>query len=267
MRAKILLTCLAALLRLPSAFASLPDDEAWLAQRFADLYAAVSDSARQRANAAISERLSGTLTQDGAFDYPFASLTRMGKIMSDDATLRAFSWNYRQDNGTYGYECFFLWRKKGKERVYHLSTNKGTKPDNNVQYNANDWYGSLYYSIFAIRGDYYLLGYSTCNDITKLKVIDVLSIRGDDMSLGAPVFGEGKKARLREVFEYSAKAQMTLTYDPDGNRFVFDHLSPSEPALKGMYQFYGPDFSYESLTLKKKRWIRNDDIDIKNPLP
>ena len=66
------------------------------------------------------------------------------------------------------------------------------------------------------------------------------------------------------MFEYSNNAVMNISYEPKEKRFVFDHLSPENPNLKGMFQYYGPDFTYDALTLKKKRWTLTEDIDIKN---
>ena len=262
-----LLTCLILLVQLLPLQAGLLDDERTTIELFNRLYQATDDSARQAANQSLREHLAVVLTHDSAFDYPFASVTHMGKVMSDDGAVRIISWNYRQDAGTYGYEAFVMHRQKGKVRVNNLSASKGIKPKESDKYNAKNWYGSLYYNIFAIKGTYYLLGYSTYNDITKIKVIDVLSFSGSDLELGAPVFAVGKKNNLRKVFEYSAKAQMSIQYDAETNRFIFDHLSPSEPALKELFQFYGPDFSYEALSLKKKRWILEDDVDVKSKLP
>ncbi|MBP5260082.1 MAG: hypothetical protein J6Z12_05585 [Paludibacteraceae bacterium] len=264
---KFILTGITLLASLLTASAGWKADEARIARTFEALYAAGTDSARSAVNQTLRSQLATVLQQDSAFDYPFADIRQMGKVMSNDANLRIISWNYRQDNGTYGYEAFILRKHKGKILVKNLSSNEGFKPKDNVVYNAKNWYGSLYYNIFAIKGTYYLLGYSTYNDITKIKVIEVLSWNGNELQLGAPLFADGKKNRMRKVFEYSAKAQMSIQYDAENNRFVFDHLSPSEPALKGLYQYYGPDFSYEALSLKKKRWMLEDDVDVKNPMP
>jgi len=45
---------------------------------------------------------------------------------------------------------------------------------------------------------------------------------------------------------------------------VFDHLSPSKPSLVGVYEFYGPDFSYDGYKFEKGMLELYPDIDIRN---
>ena len=264
MNKTLLIILTVTILALP-AWAGMNDTETALCQTFDALRAADSDSAIIACNEQLCE-LMVTATNDAAcFDYGFDNVWNMGKVYSDDLTLRIFSWNYRLSDGSYGYEAFFVQKKKSKLLTKHLSTKSAIKPSEKRTYSAKDWYGSLYYNAFAYKNRYILLGYSMYTDITKVKVIDVLDIDGNSLTLGEPVFLITSKPQNRCVFEYSSKANMNIEYDPAGNRFVFDHLSPSEPAFEGVYTYYGPDFTYDAVvSLKKKLWKLVSDIDIKN---
>ena len=77
---------------------------------------------------------------------------------------------------------------------------------------------------------------------------------------GFPKFGdaifvsENGKIKRRLIFEYKAGVVMSLKYEEDREAIVFDHLSPSEPQLEGLYSYYGPDFTYDMLEFKEGKW-------------
>ncbi len=195
-----------------------------------------------------------------------SAYNNVGSIMSDDGKLRIISWNNRTQDGVFEYYTYFIYKKKHNARsiVKKMVCKNAKKPDNKGDYNANNWYGCLYYSAFAIKKGYMLLGYQTYRDISRVKVIEPLKINGDEFVLGDNVFQCGDKKWSRAVFEYSSNTTMSIEYDPFGRRFIFDHLSPENPNLSGIYQYYGPDFTYDAFTLKKKLWRLTEDIDIKN---
>lgn len=228
-----------------------------------------NDSAIIAANNAFDKTFGERIRLEDAFYAPLDSLTQVGKIMSDDGKLRIISWNYKLSGGKYGYNCYFLYkeRKNKPAKVYRLSTTKAFRPADNKSYNAANWYGSLYYSATRYRDGYLLLGFGTCNDISKIKLIEPLTIEEKRLKFGEKIFkpyAGSNKTVQRVIFEYSSAADMNLSYDKNGRRFVFDHLSPEQASMEGMYQYYGPDFSVDALTVKKKFWTLMESIDIRN---
>ena len=93
-----------------------------------------------------------------------------------------------------------------------------------------------------------------------MAAIKILKSNGVDYWSGNGWTGQPLLAK----WSNQAKANMNIEYDPEHQRFIFDHLSPSEPAFEGVYAYYGPDFTFDSLALKKKLWTLESDIDIKN---
>lgn len=190
----------------------------------------------------------------------------IGSIISTDGKLRILSWNLRNADGTFDYWTYFIYKKKGKAKgvVSKVVRQNAIKPSITGKYNANNWYGCLYYKAVAEKTGYILLGYQTYSDISRVKVIEPIEINGNNIVFGNDIFNIKGKKQSRVVFEYSANAVMNITYNQSTNSFVFDHLSPENPNLTGMFQYYGPDFTYDALSLKKKLWMLTEDLDIKN---
>lgn len=212
------------------------------------------------------QKVDSILKVSDPFKADLSAMQNVGSVMSDDGKLRIISWNRRDENGIFEYYNYFIYKKKskGKPVIQKFVCNNAFKPEDKKKYSANNWYGCLYYKAVAIKGGYILLGYQTYRDISRVKLIESLKIEDNSFTLGDRVFYLGKNPQERAVFEYSANAVMSIDYDASARRFIFDHLSPENPNLKGMFQYYGPDFTYDALTLKKKRWMLKEDIDIKN---
>ena len=71
-------------------------------------------------------------------------------------------------------------------------------------------------------------------------------------------------ARDRIVFEYSSEVAMTLRYDENLGKIVFDHLAPLHPIYHEVYQFYGPDGSYDAFEFREGIWVKQEDVDARN---
>ena len=56
---------------------------------------------------------------------------------------------------------------------------------------------------------------------------------------------------VKNHLEYSAKVQMSLTWNEKMNMLVFDHLSPSKPSYTGNYSITDPILPMTASSLKK----------------
>lgn len=241
------------------------EEEVLLVPLFEQFRQEIDDSTRLVLNEEIEKLFTLALQKENAFDYSFSQIKSIGSVYSDNHLVRIISWNYMLNDKQYAYSSFILKKKNKKDtfpKVYPISCLKAIKPHINKVYYANNWYGSLYYKIIHQKGKYLLLGYSNYQDITKLKVIDVLQFKGKRISFGSRMFKITRRSQQRLVFEYSPKAMMNISYETKKKRFVFDHLMPHDLAFDKMYQFYGPDFTYDALIYKKKMWRLIQDIDI-----
>jgi hypothetical protein len=114
--------------------------------------------------------------------------------------------------------------------------------------------------------DYTLIGWDGNDKLTQRKFIDVLYFKSN----GIPTFGKdlfkvpGKFVK-RLMFEYSTEVAMSLKYNEERKQIIYSHLAPNtiDPTLEGQFQYYGPDGSFDALTLKKGKWYQETDIDIR----
>lgn len=234
---------------------------------FIELDSSENDSITLSLNEKIKKEVTAFAREDENFYTISLGCGRIGSVISPDNKLKIISWNYKLSDGAFAYEAIVIKNtggKKAKVKVWNTSCQEAFKPAENKRYSLNKWYGALYYSILPWKGDYILLGYSTYNNISKVKVIDVLSFENKKPSFGEKVFKKENKTYQRMVFEYSYMANMSLVYNAERKEFVFDHLSPEEPSMKGLYQYYGPDFSVDVLKENRKYWELKEDVDVRN---
>lgn len=240
---------------------------------FAKIAATNNKAEKEEINNKVIDIFKHILSDDDSFDYPFDSLKYVGKMYSDDKKLRIYNWNLSHIDGTFSYYGFLQYYHKQKKKflVYPLIDKKNeiAEPKTEVL-SADRWFGALYYQIihhtYKKRDYYTLLGWDGNDLFTNRKVVEILSFSGSGVPrFGAPLIKANRKLYKRLIFEYSNRVSMLLKYFPKDKRIVFDHLSPAEPKYKDMYQYYGPDFSYDSFVLEKGRWYFKGDIDFRNP--
>lgn len=217
----------------------------------------------------INNYLENALNLPEAIKYPFDSLKFLGKINSEDENVRILTWNLPLADGTNRYFGFIIFKpSEGETRVFRLTDiSPDMTGDEFSELTADNWYGCLVYDIIDIKysGDtwYTLLGYDPNNIFITRKLIDVLWFRDNKPVFGKPVFRNKTNLQYRIFFKYSAKVQMTLKWDQRLDMIVFDHLSPSDPAYKDNFTYYGPDFTYNGLKLEKGIWVLHENIDVR----
>ena len=57
---------------------------------------------------------------------------------------------------------------------------------------------------------------------------------------------------------------MSLKYYKRKNQIVFDHISPTKASLKGIEEFYGPDFTLDTFQWKSGKWNGKPNIEMRN---
>ncbi len=264
------------------------------------LHAAKKDGTRKKAHLAFRDLLKETLKRkEAAFSHPFSELSqKMAVLGTGTDKFRLFNWNLPKNDLTHEYFLYMLIRRpdgsidikhaqdgsvaKDKTTTRRRSTDRGKKrgreqkerPDGRpIEYErrkVSNWPGALYYELIPFenarhgRTEYILLGWDGNDKMSNKKLIDVLSFgRNDEVRFGSNVFtGEGK-TKTRVLFEYTAKATMSLKYQEDKDRIVFDHLSPKQSNLEGMYEYYGPDLSFDAYQHEDGAWHFERDVEAK----
>ncbi len=220
------------------------------------------DAQKDSLNDIILNSFEKILKQEKSFYHSFSRLNSVGIINSQDGLLRLFNWNVFYSNGTNKYFAFVQHKKKRRKahKLYRLSDTGNLVAGNSNEVLPNSkWYGCLYYSIKEVKvgknKTYMLMGWDAANDFSNKKVLDVLYFSRRKLFLGKPIISYKKQIVSRLVFEYAEQAQMLLRYDDKYNMIIWDHLSPSESSLKGQYEYYGPDGTYDGLRFERNKWI------------
>jgi hypothetical protein len=229
---------------------------------------------RYNANYKFIKTLVDALKIPNSFSFPFDSLKTISIQSSPDKHFRIFSWYVMNDDGSYRfYGTIQMNSPDGKLQMYPLVdyTPSFTHPADSITTNDR-WYGALYYSVIPVLNHvqtpyYILLGWKGNTVRSTKKVIDVLYFKDKKAYFGMPVFDGGKEnaGKSRIIFEYTRRASMVLNFDLQSEMLIFDHLAPPDDRLKGNYEFYGPDFSYDGYKLVNGRWRLEEDIEVKNP--
>ncbi len=241
--------------------------EAELATLLDSLRAAKNDDAKNNWNAQFKKQMEQTLNEPTALTYNFTKLKTIGIINSPDNLVRIVSWNVEQDDQSQRYFAYVLKgdERKPEHKVIELVDNSFMLPARTDDVlDANNWYGALYYKIIPVEKNnktyYTLLGWDGNTTSSNIKLIDVLYFSGNSLKLGAPLFKAGDDTRKRVYMEHSEKTVMSLRWDEDQNRIMFDHLSPETPTMEGFFEYYVPDMSYDAYEFNGNKWMLVEDV-------
>ncbi|HKR04992.1 MAG TPA: hypothetical protein VJY62_10175 [Bacteroidia bacterium] len=231
-----------------------------------------SDSVRSLSALLFRANFEDLLHDPASFNYAFDSLKNVSVLLSGDKKVRIYTWilpSISKDKYTYFGFVQLYDKKLNKVTLFNLEdTILPTEEAEKKSLTAKNWYGALYYKIIEnkLKGAkiYTLLGWRGNNRQTTIKVIDVLVLNKEIPKFGVPVFKTEKGFKHRIIFEYTSQAVMSLRYNEKKKMIVFDHLSPSNPDLKGKYEYYGPDMTYDAFKFKSGKWNFLKNIEIGN---
>jgi|SRR5690554_353717 len=231
---------------------------------------AENDEKRVMGNQQLIETLEEELNKEGAFSYPFTAVKSLGILTSPDSMIRIFNWNIPLDDGTYAYGAFVLKAEEdGEYKLIQLHAIDTDTIDLDAFIgNKNHWPSALYYELIQKkaynRTYYFLLAWDGHNRLTNRKWIDVFWFNKEgELQVGAPIFKNKNNPGIhRVVFRYASQNKMGLSYRKDLDRIEFDHLSPPRSSLKGIYEYYGADFSHDAYYWKGNYWEYKPTIDI-----
>ena len=104
------------------------------------------------------------------------------------------------------------------------------------------------------------MGYDANNQSSSIKLIDVLYFTGNKPNFGYPFFDTKEGRSRRIILEHANKATISLKYDSERDKIIFDHLTPQSPGLKEFRSHYIPDMSYDAFSWDGKQWVLEEDI-------
>ncbi|NOQ73095.1 MAG: hypothetical protein GQ574_13905 [Crocinitomix sp.] len=244
--------------------------EAEINQQLEIVRAAKDDNQRYLENESLKDLVESILARPGSLTYPFASFQSMSTISSPDGAFRIFNWNIEDNVGLNSHYCYMILPSRGEKpnQVIEFKEDKVTIPPRPANMlTPNNWYGALYYKIIPVRKGsktmYTMIGYNGAGRSTNRKMLDVFYFKGKKLRMGYPIFQESEtSSRLvrRVFFEHSEKAKISVNMNTQLDAIVFDHLVPETADLKGMYEFYVPDMTYDAYRWEGDIWRYNVDL-------
>ena len=238
-------------------------------QKYSQLmhHAAVLEE-RLSAGAKFETLLDDLLEMQDGFTFQSTSVKLLSVLHSPDKVFRVFTWNIPLDSGRYEFKGRILMRSPYRIMKLKDVSQNIQKPESKTLKNG-EWFGATYYQIsgpIERKGKTYtLLGWNGHNAYSNKKLIETLQINEKgEFLMGVPALFDGKRYQCRRIFEYAENVNMSLKFQEKGRRIIFDHLAPPQPAMEGVYAFYGPDFTYDAYRLKKGKWVFEKDVDARN---
>lgn len=226
---------------------------------------------REAANELFLETLKNYLATDAGFDDPLAEVTNMLRLeLGKDARL--YTW--QMPDSAFRYTRFGLLAAKAKDGIVVTELKDQGESNAEAQFRQlkpEDWYGAIYYKAIPVKKGndrlYTLLGFAPGSEINQ-KIIDVVEIdRRGRPRFGARIFKVDefmdrtlRKAPMRLILSYNADYAASVRWNEDEEMIVMDHLAPPDAKLKGVYQMYGPDMTYDGLVWDDGWWNLTKEV-------
>ena len=193
-------------------------------------------------------------------------------LTSPDGHLRVFTWAVVRDNGDF--ECFgavqyYNERTEAYEHVVLRDKSDVIMNREESLLAADNWLGAIYQDIIQTSaGDrtyYTLLGWNGVDNLTDLRVIEPVIMRGGVPQFGAPLFRRERNLR-RVVLEYRGDAAVQMAFEEQTVQtverervkvkgryrtvekvrehkekvIIFDEVEPQIEGMEGLFQYYIP---------------------------
>lgn len=230
------------------------------------LRASQEDEEKLFINNQITEKFRSLFSRQGSFGYPFDSLKMIARVYAPDKAFRLITWNIFLNNGEYKYSGFL---QTAENKIFELKdrTDEVTNLENSVL-SAGKWLGALYYKILKNKVDnrfyYTILSLQYHNISLTRKFVEILYFdQWGNPVFGAPLIQVNNKSVHRLVLEYSSQVSVNLRWDDKKKMIIFDHLAPVELRYSNMFQYYGPDLTFDGLEFKKNKWQYISNLDLR----
>lgn len=199
-----------------------------------------------------------------SFNYTFDSLYTISQLYAPDSAFRIFTWQLVRDEYiTRQHGAIQMRTADGSLKLFPL-IDKSDVIENAADTSGDNlgWMGAVYYRIILKYRDgrkiYTLLGYDENNIRSTKKIVEVLEFRD-----GKPWFGgrnisvpdNNSKGSLsaRYIMEFKKDASPRLTYDPELDLIVMEHLISESNEPNKKWTLIG-DGDYDAFKWIDGRW-------------
>lgn len=240
------------------------------------------------------KQLVEALKTENSFQFAFDSLPYIAKCYPEDSSFRIFTFQVMLDNYTYvHYGAIQMNRSKLKLIPFRDFSDTFPITPQKMLTNKN-WLGAIYYRCFtkSVRGKpmYFLLGYDENDALSVKKYIEPMTIVGDSAAkFGMPVFELNRVVNMavkpaldpktmkplppvksqviskilhRFVLEYRKGGTATISYEPEKNRILFEHLATTDNKSHDVGYMKVPDGTYEGLVWENEKWVWKETLTV-----
>lgn len=233
---------------------------------------APTDNERYLASEEAVDALCDALDEPASERWRWTLPRSASVLTSPDGHLRVFTWAVVRDNGDF--ECFgavqyYNDRTEAYEHVVLRDKSDVIMNREESLLAADNWLGAIYQDIIQTSaGDrtyYTLLGWNGVDNLTDLRVIEPVVMRGGVPQFGAPLFRRERNLR-RVVLEYRGDAAVQMAFEEQTVQtverervkvkgryrtvekvrehkekvIIFDEVEPQIEGMEGLFQYYIP---------------------------
>ena len=239
-------------------------------QGIAILHGIKSDD-RLKADSIFTRMFMRSLQVRNSFYYRFDSLETISQLYPPDSSFRIFTWQLViNENVIRQHGVIQMRTSDGSLKRFPLINRTVVTQNNEDTITSNmGWIGAVYYRIIQNKGfnkNYYtLLGFDENNIRSDRKIIEVLSFENGEPVFGAHLFKFANKDRnsgssiSRYIMEFKKEAGPRLTYDPDMDMIIFEHLVSESNQPNKKWTYIG-DGDYEGFKWINGYWVHIEKV-------
>ena len=243
-----------------------------LTQLLERVASAPTDNERYHASEEAVDALKDALAEPSSERWHWTLPRSASVLTSPDGRLRVFTWAVVRDNGDF--ECFGAvqyYNDREEAFEYQVLNDRSDELMNREEslLTADNWLGAIYQDLIQTtasdRTYYTLLGWNGVDNLTDLRVIEPVTLRGGVPQFGAPLFRRERNLR-RVVLEYRGDAAVQMAFEEQTVQtverervkvkgryrtiekvrehkekvIIFDEVEPQIEGMEGLFQYYIP---------------------------
>jgi hypothetical protein len=233
---------------------------------FNQIAVANCDGERLRLNNYIRSYMELILQEEDADKILLDTVGNLSVLTAPGNDLKIYTWNLYFDDGSYKYYGYLLHGTKKDKELFALEDFSNDTSCQRTFSSHKEWYGALYYKIIEKKWNsktyYVLIGWDGADKLINRKVIETLQFTRKGLpEFGLKYFRQDRKKKGRLIYEYAENTSMLLRYNEKHDMIVIDHLVPTHPRFTDMYQYYGPDLTYDAFEYKAGNWWYVENVD------
>lgn len=223
----------------------------------------------------FAARLAAYIEQEASWRAPLPRLEGVSDITAKGGGLRLITWAHRSPASGWVHQGLIVRPRRGggalcialRDRQLPLEKGLIEKEWLTASGGADSWVGAVYFDAeaFVYQRDtaYLLLGVAGSNAFVTRRVVETLHVSPEGTArFGLPLIAQGEHRLGRIMMSHSARVGMEINFVEGKRQVLIDHLSPSSSRYVGMPAHYGPDFSYDALTLTRGGvWVYTTNVD------